>query len=156
MERIDVIREMTKNGFCEKYKNFRDFQKDEKYSPMWELCMHTLERRDLLLNMIFCNDVYQIPPIRTFIEINREDLEKLKAEDKEEIFFENGELKTFIKQSIGAYWGMVFKYVLGYAERRTVSVVREKNFGVQSASRFYCSEDENENRKRTRLLYEKI
>ena len=65
-------------------------------------------------------------------------------------------MKTFIKQSIGAYWGMVFKYILGYTKRKTVSVVKEKNYGVQSASRFYCSEHEAENRKRTRLLYEKI
>ncbi|MBQ2803914.1 MAG: hypothetical protein IJF07_08455 [Lachnospiraceae bacterium] len=156
MERIDIIREMTRNGFSEKYKNFKEFQMDERYQKMWKLCMHTLERRDLLLNMIFCNDVYQIPPVRTFIEINREELELLREEDKEQIFFEGKELKTFIKQSIGAYWGMVFKYILGYTKRKTVSVVKEKNYGVQSASRFYCSEHEAENRKRTRLLYEKI
>ena len=134
--KLTQIIETVEKGFIDKYYNFKELQQEEKYKPMWEMCINTLKTRDLLINIIFCNDVYQIPPVRVFIDINRVELERLMLADREGIFFENGQMKNFIKQSVGAFWGMVFRFALAYDERKTVAVVKEKNYGIQSASRF--------------------
>ena len=133
---VEQIVEIVETQYAEKYYNFQEFKMDEQYKAMWDMCMNTVKNRDLIINIIFCNDVYQIPPVRVFIDINREQIENLIANDKTQVFFENGRMKTYIKQSIGAFWGMVFRFALGYEDRRTVSVVKEKNYGVQTASRF--------------------
>lgn len=134
--RVEEIIRIVEEDFSTNYYNFKEFMLDDKYKELWDMCVETARNRDSLINIIFCNDVYQIPPTRVFVDINRKALDEIKERDKENVFFENGYLKAFIKQSIGAFWGMVFRFALGYEDKRTVSVVKEKNFGIQTASRF--------------------
>lgn len=140
MNTKEIIKIVEKD-FSTNYYNFKEFMLDEKYRELWDMCVKTVENRDFLINIIFCNDVYQIPPTRVFVDINRTALDELRERDTENVFFENGCLKAFIKQSIGAFWGMVFRFALGYEDKRTVSVVKEKNYGIQTASRFCMFED---------------
>ena len=139
--KIEEIMRIVEEDFAKNYYNFKEFMLDEKYKVMWDMCVETVKNRDSLISIVFCNDVYQIPPTRVFVDINREALNKLRECDKDNIFFENGCLKAFVKQSVGAFWGMVFRFALGYEDKRTVSVVKEKNFGIQTASRFCMLED---------------
>jgi hypothetical protein len=47
---------------------------------------------------------------------------------------EQARLNTFVKRGIGAFWGMVFKFVLGYSEQKSVSVSMNDYFLVKTAS----------------------
>ncbi len=148
--KVEEVEDIVKEGYAETYYTFKEFMLDEKYQALWNLCIETLKNRDHLINIIFCNDIYQIPPTRVFVDINREQLNILMEQDSDNTFFQNGYLKTYVKQSVGAFWGMVFRFALGYEDKRTVSVVKEKNFGIQTASRFCMANDE----KRKNLVIE--
>lgn len=50
-------------------------------------------------------------------------MDELRERDTENVFFENGYLKAFIKQSIGAFWGMVFRFALGYEDKRRENLI---------------------------------
>jgi hypothetical protein len=43
-------------------------------------------------------------------------------------------LGVFVKRGIGAFWAMVFKFVLGYADQISVSVSMNNFFMVKTAS----------------------
>jgi len=49
---------------------------------------------------------------------------------------EKAELTSFIKKSMGAFWGMVFKFVLQYQGQKNVSVSMNKVFMLKTASYF--------------------
>lgn len=57
------------------------------------------------------------------MDINCASLDELRERDTENGFFENGYLKAFIKQSIGAFWGMVFRFALGYEDKRRENLI---------------------------------
>lgn len=142
--RINEAKEIMTKEFSVKYKNFKEFQNDGKYQDLWRLCMSTMESTEYMNIILFCNNVYQLPPVKVFLDLRREEIENLLNNTN---YFEDGEMKTFVKQSIGAFWGMVFRFLLLYPERKSVSVVKDKYWGVQTASRFFFVEDEKENRK---------
>ena len=48
----------------------------------------------------------------------------------------NAELPLFVKKSIGAFWGMVFKFGLGYKGQKSVSVSMNEYFKVRTATYF--------------------
>jgi len=52
----------------------------------------------------------------------------------------NAELPLFVKKSIGAFWGMVFKFGLEYNGQKSVSVSMNEYFKVKTATYFTKSE----------------
>jgi hypothetical protein len=121
------IAEQVEQNFAEAYNHFKELQQKPEYSGYWEKCMECLADRDLLMNIIFCNDVFGIPPVKTFLTVYREDYIRLTGDER-------AVLTPFVKRGIGAFWGMVFKFVLGYTEQRSVSVATDGYFLVRTAS----------------------
>ena len=89
-------------------------------------CFEAATDADFLSHVKFCNDVYQIPPVRTFLVCNKGKVISAtggkRLSDKE-------------KRGIGAFWGTVFKCSLGYKEAKK-SMVPKNDFGVTTASYF--------------------
>ena len=42
----------------------------------------------------------------------------------------------YLKKAIGAFWGMVFKFVLGYRDQESVSISLNQRFFVRTATCF--------------------
>ena len=126
---VSNIAQQATDGFAVTYYNFKDFQQGMEYRPYWDKCIECVNDRDLLINIIFCNDVYGVPPVKTFLTVYREDLIRLTGDER-------AVLDTFLKRSIGAFWGMVFKFVLGYTEQKSVSVSMNEYFEVRTASAY--------------------
>ena len=126
MKTSDIVQRVT-DGFADTYKHFKDFQRNDKYSVYWDKCIESVANRDLLSNIIFCNDVFAIPPVKTFLTYYREDFIRLTGDER-------ARLDTFVKRGIGAFWGMVFKFVLRYTEQKSVSVSLNDYFLVKTAS----------------------
>ena len=78
---------------------------------------------------IFCNDLFHIPPVKTFLLYYREELVKLTGR-------RDAMLEPFVKKAIGAFWGMVFKFGLGYQAQESVSVSLNQMFMLRTASYF--------------------
>ena len=132
---VSSISQQVNNGFATTYYNFKDFQNSDEYQPYWNKCIECINDRDLLINIIFCNDVFGIPPVKTFLTVYREDFIRITGN-------ESARLDTYLKRSIGAFWGMVFKFVLGYKEQKSVSVSMNDYFEVRTASS-YAGKPEN-------------
>ena len=111
------------------YKQFREFQYGERYKPYWDLCMKALLDQELLGHIIFCNDLHHIPPVKTFLLYYRKELREITGR-------ENAALDVFVKKAIGAFWGMVFKFGLGYQAQESVSISLNREFMVRTASCF--------------------
>jgi len=80
MNTKEIIK-IVEEDFSTNYYNFKEFMLDDKYRELWDMCVQTVENRDSLINIIFCNDVYQIPPTRVFVDINRVALDGLRERD---------------------------------------------------------------------------
>lgn len=113
----------------DRYKHFKEFQSAPEYRPYWEKCMEAVKDRELLSHIIFCNDLFQTPPVKTFLMYYREEIATLTGQ-------ENAALPVFVKKSIGAFWGMVFKFALGYTGQENVSVSLNQYFMVRTATYF--------------------
>ncbi len=113
----------------DRYKHFKDFQLAPEYRPYWDKCMEAVSDRELLSHIVFCNDLFQIPPVKTFLSYYRDDFIALTGEP-------NAVLPLFVKKSIGAFWGMVFKFALGYTGQENVSVSLNRYFMVRTATYF--------------------
>lgn len=137
---VEYLISMVTLDFTEKYSNFSEFSTSKKYKPIWDLCIDTLKCEDYVKNIRFCNDYYNIPPVRVFIDINRKQIDEIAQLDfDEELFIENDNrylMRNFLKQSLGAFWGMVFRFGLGYDRRKTVTMIKDKYYGIATASRF--------------------
>jgi len=126
MKTSDIVQQVA-DGFADTYSHFKDFQQNPKCHIYWDKCVESIADRDFLVCVIFCNDVFAIPPVKTFLTYYREDFIRLTGDEK-------ARLDTFVKRSIGAFWGMVFKFVLGYSEQKSVSVSMNDYFFVKTAS----------------------
>ena len=126
MNTNEILQKVT-TGFSVNYPHFKEFQQNGEYLPYWDQCMKSVADRDLLINIIFCNDVFGIPPVKTFLTYYRDDFIRLTGDER-------ARLDTFAKRGIGAFWGMVFKYVLRYTEQKSVSVSMNGYFLVKTAS----------------------
>lgn len=124
---VDEIVQSTTTGFAQKYPHFKEFQTDPRWFPYWKLCLQALQDRDLLGHIIFCNDLFGIPPIKTF-------LCSFEAELKEITGREDARLDDFVKKAVGAVWGYVFKTVFDYAQQKSVSVSLNKVFMLKTAT----------------------
>lgn len=108
------------------YKPFVSFQKKEAYRPYWDLCLKAVQDRDLLSHIIFCNDLLRVPPVKVHLLYYEAAFTALVGADNK--------MENFVKKSIGAFWGMVFKFILGYQAQETVSISLGSCFSVRSAS----------------------
>ncbi|MDL2218770.1 hypothetical protein LJC04_00265 [Ruminococcaceae bacterium OttesenSCG-928-O06] len=124
---VDEIVQSTTGGFAQKYPHFKEFQTAEAYFPYWKLCLQALQDRDLLGHIIFCNDLFGIPPVKTFLCYFAPQLQEITAR-------EDARLDDFVKKAIGAVWGYVFKVVFSYAQQKSVSVSLNRMFMVKTAT----------------------
>jgi len=125
--KVQDIAKQVVDDFAGIYTHFKEFQQNQEYRPYWDKCMEALGDRDLLVNIIFCNDIFAIPPVKTFLTYYRDDFILLTGK-------KNAQLDTFVKRGIGAFWGMVFKFVLGYMGQKSVSVSMNEYFLVRTAT----------------------
>jgi len=126
MKTNDIIRKVEED-FADTYTHFKEFQHNTEYRAYWDKCIESIADRDLLMCIIFCNDLFGIPPVKTFLTNYRDDFILLTGNNK-------AQLDIFVKRAIGAFWGMVFKFVLGYTEQKSVSVSMHDYFMVKTAS----------------------
>ena len=128
--KISNVMAKTEHEFSERYTHFREFQEDKRYRVYWNKCMEAISDKTLLSHIIFCNDLFGIPPIKTFLLYYRNDFVAITGK-------ENAELDMYVKKSMGAFWGMVFKFVLGYRNQKSVSVSMYDYFIVKTATFFF-------------------
>lgn len=124
----DVL-QIVSDDFSLRYKHFKEFQTAEEYQGYWALCVRAVEDRELLSHIIFCNDIHRIPPVKTFLLYYRTELQELTGRA-------DTMLEPFVKKAIGAFWGMVFKFGLGYQAQESVSISLNREFMVRTASCF--------------------
>lgn len=134
MKTSDIVQRVI-DGFSDAYSHFKEFQQSPEYSAYWDKCLESIANRDFLICVIFCNDMFAIPPVKTFLTCHREDFVRFTGD-------EQARLDTFVKRGIGAFWGMVFKIVLGYTEQKSVSVSMNEYFMVKTAS-VYAGKPDN-------------
>ena len=115
--------------FSDNYRHFKEFQLSPEYRPYWDKCMEAVKDRELLSHIIFCNDLLHIPPVKTFLLYYEGDFVSITGR-------EDAALDTFVKKAIGAFWGMVFKFALGYRDQESVSISLNQKFFVRTATYF--------------------
>ena len=126
---VCMIAEQVEARFSDCYRHFKEFQESPDYRPYWDKCMEALRDRELLSHIIFCNDLLRIPPIKTFLLYYAQDFIRMTGR-------EDAALEPFVKKAIGAFWGMVFKFVLGYRDQESVSISLNQRFFVRTATCF--------------------
>ena len=142
----NVIRSVIVKDFAQTYNPFQKFASDAEYAPLWDLLLKTASCRDNMIIIRFCNDVYNMPPVKVFADICRSQLNELRKNDVKNIFFDvSGNMHAYIKRAIGAFWSMVFRFALGYTKYKSVAIVKERYYGIQTASRFYFDDEHTEN-----------
>ncbi|MDR1629136.1 MAG: hypothetical protein LBS36_02845 [Oscillospiraceae bacterium] len=127
---ITEIAAAIEQNFSKVYIPFQEFQQNAEYEKYWSKCMEAVNDRELLSHIIFCNDLFAIPPVKTFLMYYKEDFVSLTGRH-------DAALDVFVKKSIGAFWGMVFKYALGYEGQKSVSVSMNDFFMLRTATCFY-------------------
>lgn len=126
--------------FQENYPNFKYFlDKNKEFSGLLNLCCQAACDEQMLSNIIFCNDYFQIPPVRSFCVTYEKDIKEILKKLGEE------ELTPKQKRGIGAFWGAVFKGCLGY-EKSDNRPVPLKKLGVSTASYFQHNSDDKEDK----------
>lgn len=124
---VDEIVQSTAEGFAGRYPHFKEFQTGKLYEPYWKLCLQALQDRDLLGHIIFCNDLFSIPPVKSFLCNYAEELKAATGR-------EDAQLDDFVKKAVGAVWGYVFKVVFEYAGQKSVSVSLNRMFMLKTAT----------------------
>ncbi|MCK8826600.1 hypothetical protein MWH25_02400 [Natroniella acetigena] len=123
MEKLQFETEEIKGnleaGFGSVYKPFSKYQKDSH--ELWQRGIKIAENKELMNNIIFCNDILEIPPVKVFISLpeNQDLLEELDAYDK---------------KFLGTFFGYIFKHIFEYQnqkQRRINSKI------VRSATYYY-------------------
>lgn len=87
---------------------------------LWNECINTINDVRLMNNIIFCNDVMKIPPVKTFLMANKAVISPFSNEEK---------------KAMGAFWGFVFKFVFGYTQQKDNVPINTKD--VKKAAYFY-------------------
>ena len=128
-DHLENIPAQVELHFSDNYRHFKEFQLSPEYRPYWDKCMEAVKDRELLSHIIFCNDLLHIPPVKTFLLYYEGDFVSITGR-------EDAALDTFVKKAIGAFWGMVFKFVLGYRDQESVSISLNQRFFVRTATCF--------------------
>ncbi len=111
--------------FPQVYRRFSSYVGTE----LWDILSHVVATKDLISPVVFCNDVLEIPPALVFINLS------------EKGYLSNGlgELQDFDKRFIGAFWGFVFKELLGYNGQKQV---RTGHKVIRNATYFFDCDDQ--------------
>ena len=121
------IKNKIANGELEKaYKNTGDFKLT--MPDVWDACIFCTE--NYLDKIIFANDILCIPPTKSFLELYK----MINPSVNNSAFQFTGTQS----QKIGAFWGFVFQFELGY--KRYEKAVPVNTLGVKKASRFVKEE----------------
>ncbi|MBR5966471.1 MAG: hypothetical protein IK015_10195 [Treponema sp.] len=122
--------------FLEIYPNFKKFldDNDKNVAELRKLCYKAACDEEILSNIRFCNDKFEIPPVRSFCAQFKDEIDTIRKNCVGE------KLSDSLKRGLGAFWGSVFKGCLGYprSENKPVPL---KDFGVSTASFFYIDPD---------------
>jgi len=127
--------EKVENEFSDIYTHFKEFQQNSEYREYWRKCMQAISDEVLLSHIIFCNDYFHIPPVKTFLTYYKDDFIIITGN-------KNAVLDDFVKRSIGAFWAMVFKKALGYSGQLSVSVSMSEYYLIKTATYYYGGEKE--------------
>ncbi len=111
-----LIEQKLKADFRKKYRRFSNFVDS---GHLWDRIIEITKDAELMRNIKFCNDVLKIPPVKIFVLVQKSNLPLMSNEEK---------------QFIGAAFGFVFKFVLGYTNQKRISCTVNS---VKSASFFY-------------------
>lgn len=121
------ILEDVKGGFADIYKPFSNYVNQD--NELWSLCLEIVSSQDILNNIIFCNDILNIPPVKVLQALNQNIIQSLS---------------TYDKKFIGAFWGYVFKNTFGYKGQKQVGIANlsvinpeYKSNIIKTASYFY-------------------
>lgn len=127
-KRLD--RTSIEDKFVINYTGFTDFQTTPQYRPYWDLCMEAALDEELLSHIIFCNDFFAIPPVKTFLTVFTDEIILIMGGQA-------NKLPPRLKQGIGAFWGSVFKFNLSYSQQKSISASTKANFGLKTATFFW-------------------
>ena len=122
----EELTERFNNGFVKMYASSSALLNDEKYNEIKELCFKAASDSDLLNNIIFCNDTFSIPPVKTFFIVYKNELAEIDSK-----------LDSFPKREIGAFWGFIFKGILNYSSSKSVTVTFDKEIKVRVSTASY-------------------
>ena len=99
----DIINRID-SGFSSVYKPFANFPQS---GDVWNECVSAIKDEKLMNNIIFCNDILALPPVKVFLAANKN---------------LNRDLSDYEKKAIGAFWGFIFKFIFGYKYQKSISV----------------------------------
>ena len=92
----DNISRQVDLQFSDYYRHFKEFQMAPAFRPYWDKCMEAVRDRELLSHIIFCNDLFHIPPVKTFLLYYEQDFISITGR-------EDATLELFVKKAIGAF-----------------------------------------------------
>lgn len=125
-------------GISQRYTQFEGLINSEDFRPFKELCMDMASNPELLGHVKFCNDLFHIPPVKTFLLYNLEKIQTLVDDITAPLSEKEKETQErMLKRSMGAFWGAVFKGALEYQNSQTVTVSLQKPLKVSTASYFF-------------------
>jgi hypothetical protein len=113
-------------SFKATYKLFAKFAYDRQYAKYYEKCLEAVRDEVLLKHIVFCNDVYNIPPALSFVKYYEKEIRVIIGKG------ENSKIEDYTKKCIGAFWSFVFKRILGYTFGESICVNR--CFGIKKAT----------------------
>ncbi|PRR81489.1 hypothetical protein [Clostridium luticellarii] len=113
---INFIKTELENNFTSVYKPFTNFPNN---NPVWSTCMATAKNASVLNNIIFCNDILKLPPVKVFLALNPNIASNID---------------NFQKKGIGAFWGFIFKSIFEYTSQKKTST---GNKDIKTATYFY-------------------
>ncbi len=93
---VQDIAKKVENEFSKFYPHFQEFQKNSNYKKYRDKCIEAVMDRELLSHIIFCNDLFSIPPVETFLMYYRNDFILITGKS-------NAALDEFVKKGIGAF-----------------------------------------------------
>lgn len=90
------------------YKSiYRAYSNFMNSGDLWYECINTVRKIETLDHIIFCNDILKIPPVKAFLRLHEGEFCNLTDTEK---------------KALGAFWAFIFKEVLGYQEKKNVSI----------------------------------
>lgn len=67
------MKKFIEDNFSKFYTHFREFQENVEYAPYWNKCIEAICDEQLLSHIVFCNDIFFIPPVKTFLTYYKDD-----------------------------------------------------------------------------------
>lgn len=116
MKSYTIVDKINKD-FGNHYKPFSNFKNS---GVIWDECIKAVNDLELMNHIIFCNDVLEIPPVKTFLAANTT---------------LTGPFSDIEKKSIGAFWGFIFKFVFNYKSQKDSVPVNLKS--IKTATYYY-------------------